>query len=162
MAVSHACKYRWSGIHESCKMNARPNTLSLLFASGLVLAGGNALGQAIATCSAPEGYAYYHHRPPAVSKQESGFQKDAITAGLTTLQRLANGEYDILFVDARKQVFSSRNDGGNVLLLRRGTDDATFLVVYPRQLSIELYTFYTDAGGAKRLICSKARAATEC
>jgi hypothetical protein len=65
--------------------------LGLLAASCFVPAGGNAFAQAIARRSEPQGYAYYHHRPP-VLKHQSGFLKDSITGGL---QRMDNGEYDI-------------------------------------------------------------------
>lgn len=104
--------------------------------------------QVVATCSDPEGHAYYHHTG-VVPKQKSGFSTDRITGGLTTLQRLENGEFDVLIVDSRKQVISYKNDGGRVVLLRKGSSDATFLAVFPGMV-IELYTFYVDADGVKR------------
>ena len=127
----------------------------LLGACCLVLAGSPAFSQVVATCSNPKGYAHYHYRPP-VPKKKSGFQKDAITGGVTTLQRLENGEYDILIVDARKQTISYRKEGGKVMLLRRGASDATFLAVFP-ETTIELYTFYTDADGVKRFDLMQSR-----
>lgn len=126
----------------------QPRVLGVLGAAVSFLVAGGAFAQAVANCSDPEGHAYYHHYPP-VSKKESGFQKDKITGGLTTLQRLDNGDYDILIVDFRKQVISFRQDGGRIMLLRRGTNDATFLVTFPG-MTIELYTFYTDADSVKR------------
>jgi hypothetical protein len=89
------------------------------------------------------------HNYSLVARDKSGFRKAAITGGLTTLQRLENGEYDILFVDVRKQIISYQQDGALVKLLRRGANDATFLVVFPG-MTIELYTFYMDADGARR------------
>ena len=129
-------------------MTALRKTGRLLLASYSAVAVGNASAQAVATCSDPEGHAYYHYAG-LLSKSQSGFEKDKITAGLTTLQRLDNGEYDLLIVDIRKQVISYRNDGGRVILLRRGMNDATFLVIFPGKV-IELYTFYVDSAGAKR------------
>ncbi len=126
----------------------RSSVLRLLGASFIALVTGSACAEAVAVCSDPVGQAYYH-RTPLVSKKDSGFQQDKITGGLTTLQQLENGEYDILIVDTRKQVISFRQDGGNILLLRRGKNDATFLVIFPG-MTIELYTFYTDADGIKR------------
>lgn len=104
--------------------------------------------QVVAKCGQLEGYSHYPYRPP-VPKSQSGFQKDRVTGGLTTLQKLPNGEYDILIVDARKQVISYRQDGGRILLLRRGRTDSTFLVVFA-EMAIELYTFYWDADGISR------------
>jgi len=101
--------------------------------------------QVIAKCGQLEGYANYQNRPP-VPRSKSGFQKDEITGGLTTLQKLSNGEYDILIVDARKQVISFKQDGGKILLLRQGKSDSTFLAIFPG-MAIELYTFYRDADG---------------
>lgn len=114
----------------------------------LLLVGSQAFAEVIASCSDPKGYAQYHFHS-AVPKKQSGLQKDAISGGLTTLRRLDNGEYDILIVDARSQVISFRQDGGKIMLLRRGASDATFLVVFPG-MAIELYTFYVDADGGKR------------
>jgi hypothetical protein len=74
---------------------------------GLCAISAGADGQVIATCSEPEGYAHYHHSG-LVPKRESGFQKDRISGGLTTLQQLENGELDVLIVDTRKQVISYR------------------------------------------------------
>lgn len=127
---------------------AQHGVFGFIGASCAILLAGNAFAQAVATCSDPVGHAYYHHMPH-VSKKESGFQQDKITGGLTTLQRLENGEYDILFVDIRKQIISSRQDGAKVLLLRRGKQDATFLAAYPGG-AIEIYTFYSDAGNVSR------------
>jgi hypothetical protein len=109
----------------------------------------------IASCSDLKGFSYYHHTG-VVPRKESGFQEDKISSGLTTLQRLGNDEYDVLIVDARRQPISMRNDGGKILLLRKGTNDATFLVVFPGMV-IELYTFYRDGDGKARydLLSSK-------
>jgi hypothetical protein len=130
-------------------------TYALLGAGISILITSNTFAQAVAICSDPGGQAFYHHMP-MLPKTESGFQQDRITGGFTTLQRLENGKYDILITDARKQVISSRHDGARVLLLRRGKADATFLVAYPGG-SIEIYTFYADAGNVRRfdLLSSK-------
>jgi len=130
--------------HVSC-LRQVPKVLG---ATSIALVANLCSAQVVATCSEPEGYGYYHHRPP-VSKKDSGFRREKISGGLTTLRRLDSGEYDILYVDAQKQPMSSRQDGGTVLLLRRGTHDATFLVAYPGR-AIQLYTFYVDVEGDKR------------
>lgn len=130
-------------------MIGQRGALLLLGASCLFLAAGSVRAQLIATCSGLEGHAYYHYSG-LLSKQQSGFEKDRIPDGLTTLQKLGNGEFDILIVDTRKQVISYRNDGGKVVPLRRGTRDATFLVVFPGRV-VEIYTIYTDSEGVKRI-----------
>ncbi len=126
-----------------------------VFFVGLWLAPEFAWSQLIAKCGDLTGYSHYHYRSP-VPKDKSGFQEDRISGGLTTLQKLGRGDYDILMVDARKQVISYKQDGGKILLLRRGKDDATFLVIF-KGMVIELYTFYSDAGGEDRydLLTSK-------
>lgn len=104
--------------------------------------------QVIATCNNPEGYAYYHHAG-AVTKKNSGFDKDKISGSMTTIQRMADGTYDILIVDVRKKIMSMTQDGGKVLMLRKGIKDATFLVYFPGN-AIELYTLWIDAEGQSK------------
>jgi 3-hydroxymyristoyl/3-hydroxydecanoyl-(acyl carrier protein) dehydratase len=101
--------------------------------------------QVIASCNNPEGYAYYHHSG-GVSKKSSGFDKDKITGGMTTIQKMPDGSYDILIVDTRKKIMSMTQDGGKVLMLRKGAKDATFLLYFPGN-AIELYTLWIDAEG---------------
>lgn len=101
--------------------------------------------QAITTCQNPEGYSYHHFYGP-VPKVKSGFTKDKITGGMVTLQKVGDGKYDILFVDATKQIISAVGDGGSVTLLRRGKKDVTFVHAYPGKV-IELYTFWEDTEG---------------
>ena len=102
-------------------------------------------GQTIANCSNPEGWSYYHFSG-MVSKKDSGFTKDKVTGGLTTIEKLPNGKYDILTVDARKKVTSMKQEGGDVMLLRRGASDATFLLYFPNN-TIEIYTIWVDKNG---------------
>jgi len=102
-------------------------------------------GQTIANCSNPEGWTYYHFTG-IVSKKDSGFTKDKITGGMITIEKLPNGKYDILSVDARKKVTSMKQDGGDVVLLRKGISDATFLLYFPNS-TIEIYTIWIDKNG---------------
>lgn len=114
-----------------------------------------ALAQVVAACGNVEGYAFYHHAH-SVSKKDSGFTKDKITGGMTTIQKMPDGTFDILIVDARKKIISMVQDEGKVLLLRRGEKDATFLLFFPNN-AIEIYTIWVDAEGQKKydLISSK-------
>jgi len=101
--------------------------------------------QSITSCKNPEGYAFYHHSGQ-VPKERSGFVKDKITGGMVTLQKVGEKQYDILFVDAYKQVISATGDGGTVTLLRKGNKDATFAHFYAGKV-LELYTFWVDTNG---------------
>jgi hypothetical protein len=101
--------------------------------------------QAITSCKNPEGYSY-HHYSGQVPKANSGFTKDKVTGGMVTLQKVGEKKYDILFVDANKEIISAVGDGGNVVLLRRGKADATFMHSYPGKV-IELHTFWIDSDG---------------
>lgn len=111
---------------------------------------GSSLTQAqpITSCKNPEGYAYYHYSGQ-VSKANSGFTKDKITGGMVTLQKVGEKQYDILFVDANKQIISAIGDGGLVMLLRKGKTDATFVHYFSGKV-VELYTFWVDAEGLPR------------
>jgi len=92
----------------------------------------------IASCRNPKGHAFYH--------DIENWQRDGITGGLTTLQKLNDGKYDISIVDVRKKIISFRQDGGEILLLRKGTREATFMHIYPGTV-IELYTFWIGLDG---------------
>lgn len=101
--------------------------------------------QTVASCGEVEGYAYYHYSA-LVSKKNSGFDKDKITGGITTFQKMADGSFDILIVDTRKKIISMVQEGGKVVLLRKGAKDATFLLYFPNN-SIEIYTIWIDNDG---------------
>ena len=103
------------------------------------------IGQTIANCSNPEGWTYYHFNG-MVSKKDSVFTKDKVTGGMTTIEKLSNGKYDILTVDARRKVTSMKQDGGDIVLLRKGASDATFLLYFPNS-TIEIYTIWIDKNG---------------
>ena len=115
----------------------------------LLLFAGNCLAQTIATCRNPSGWDYYHNTG-IVSKNDGGWTKSTITNGLMTIQRLGDGNYDILIADAKtKTARSMAGEGGQVIILRRGDMDATFMYYYPGQV-IELFTIYQDGAGISR------------
>ncbi len=99
----------------------------------------------VASCKNPEGFGYFHHAG-IVSKEDSGFEKDKISGGLTSLVKLPDGKFDIIIVDIRKNIISMTQDGGQIALLRRGSKDATFLHFHPGMVT-EIYTFWIDAEG---------------
>jgi hypothetical protein len=103
------------------------------------------LAQTITNCRNPEGYAYYNYSG-AISKKDSGFQKDKITGGITSFIKLPDGKFDIAIVDTRKQIISFTQDGGRIALVRNGKKDATFLHFHPGMV-IEVYSFWIESDG---------------
>lgn len=114
-----------------------------------------ATGQTIANCRNPEGYAFYHYSG-IVNERQAGFTKDEISGGITKIEKLSDGTFDILLIDVRKRIISLTQDGGKIYLLRRGRQDATFIHLHPGMV-IEIYTIWTDKEGSHRfdLIQSK-------
>jgi hypothetical protein len=130
-------------------MNARIQNFIKIALSSLVLSLPIKVNaQEIATCKEPEGYSYFHHSS-IVPKDKSGWSSNNISGGITTLTKNQNGQYDILILDATKTIKSYVQDGGKVLLLRKGEKDATFLHVYPGNI-IEIYTFWTTSDGKNK------------
>jgi hypothetical protein len=109
----------------------------------------NVNAQEIATCKNLEGYSYYHFSG-VVPKNKSGWNDDKITGGVTTLTKNANGEYDILILDASKTIKSLTQEGGKVILIRKGVKDASFIHLYPGMVA-EVYTFWTTTDGKNKL-----------
>lgn len=106
--------------------------------------------EVITSCQNPKGKAF-HHFQGLTPKESSGWQDDKITGGITMLQKLGKGKYDILLVDVRKKVISlSQDDGGSVTLFRKGKKDASFLYHYPGTV-LEIYTFWQDTEGNYKL-----------
>lgn len=104
-----------------------------------------AIAQTVATCGDTKGFALYHHAG-LIQKKDSGFSKDEITGGMTTIQKNGKDNYDILMVDTRKKIMSLTQEGGTVMLLRKGKKDATFMHYYPGMV-VEIYTIWVDGDG---------------
>lgn len=99
----------------------------------------------IASCSNPIGKGYYP-QTGIVDKEGSGWNDERITGGITKVSLSGEGEFDVLFVDSRNEIISSRQDGGHVLFLNRGEKAFSLLVVYPGKTA-EVYTFIKDDSG---------------
>jgi len=127
------------------KFNLFLSALVLLMSIGFT---NSTLAETIAKCKNPAGYSNYHYAG-LIDKKGSGFVEDKITGGMTTLIKINEKEYDILFTDIRKQIFSVRDDGGKVMLMRLGKNDATFLHMHPGMV-MEIYTFYRETDGEGR------------
>lgn len=115
----------------------------------LLAASGTAFSQDLATCSAPAGYAYFPLRGLLTAK-DAGWETDKISAGVFTLRKVGDSDYDILYVDATKRVYSTKSDGGAVRLLRSGENEMAFISFYPGS-TIEIYTFLRDNAGASQV-----------
>lgn len=111
----------------------------LLFIAVLWIFTESAYSEEIATCNDPKGYAYYPHS--IFSKEDSGWQEDRITGGVTTLTRLGKNDYDILFIDATKRIVSSKQDGGKVIVSKRGVADVYVIVAYEQTGVLRFITF---------------------
>lgn len=112
-------------------------------------------GQIVARCFDPSGYGYFHeYGPPNMSNY--GWKDDRITGGVTLVERLSDGKYDIKIIDTRNRIISLRGDGGEILLARKGIQDATFIYVHPG-MAIEVYSFWRGIDGKNRfsLLSSK-------
>ena len=110
----------------------------------------------IASCSNPSGKGYYPEIG-LVSAKESGWVDEKITGGITKFSRTSDGQYDIFFVDSRKEIVSARQEGGHVLLLNRGKDAFSALVIHPGQTA-EIYTFLKTTSGKYEYIHTLSRA----
>jgi hypothetical protein len=113
--------------------------LIALFASSAAAA------EDIASCSNPTGKGYYP-QTGIVDKEGSGWNDEQISGGITKVSLSGGSEFDVLFVDSRNEIISSRQDGGHVLLLNRGENAFSLLVVYPGKTA-EVYTFIKDDSG---------------
>lgn len=110
----------------------------------------------IASCSDPSGKGYFPEIG-LVGKKDSGWSDEKITGGITKVAKLGKNEYDILFVEARKDIVSARQDGGRVLLLNQGENVFSMLVVYPGTTA-EVYTFLKDNSGKLEYVHTLSRA----
>jgi hypothetical protein len=110
----------------------------------------------IASCSDPSGKGYFPEIG-LVAKKDSGWSDEKITGGVTKVIKIGENEYDVLFVDTRKEIVSARRDGGRVLLLNRGKNAFSLLVVYPGTTA-EVYTFLKSTSGQLEYIQTLSRA----
>jgi len=112
--------------------------------------------QDIASCSNPSGKGYYPELG-IVSKDDSGWEDEKITDGITKLVKTGENQYDLLFVDIRKEIISATQDGGKVLMLNKGENVVSFLIVYPGTTA-EIYTFLKNKSGKLEYINTLSRA----
>lgn len=98
---------------------------------------GTTSAQDLATCRVPAGYACFPERG-LVTAKDSGWTKDAITDGMLSRKKVGNDDYDILILDATKQLRSTKSDGGVVKLFRIGDNEmalSCFTLVAPSKFA---------------------------
>lgn len=107
-----------------------------------------AFSQTIADCKNPEGFSYYHYNVDG--KIQSEFVKDGISNGIISIIRTGSNAYDLVVVDIRKKLISMVQTGGSFFVVRKGSFDATFLLVFPGK-SVEIFTLWSDGKGNNKL-----------
>ena len=128
------------------------SVLGLAIAAVIVVTPTITVAGTIASCGAQKGKAYY---PAAglVPKGEDGWTEDQISDGSTTLTRNEKGEFDVLFRDATRVITSARNDGGEVILLRKSAKEIAVLVAYTEGAeAAEIYSFVREVDGRARML----------
>lgn len=89
-----------------------------------------ASAETIATCSGnSQGKAYYVYGG-IVPKDKSGFVDDGTNDNKISLTLNDQQEWDILWVDARQEIYSARDSGGSVSFIGIGSTGFTLSVVY--------------------------------
>jgi hypothetical protein len=121
------------------------SALACVLAFGLA---SNASAQILAKCFNPAGFGYFHEYGSA-DMSNYGWKDEKISGGVTLLEKMADGKYDIKIIDVRNNLISLRGDGGEILLARSGTLDTTFIYIHPG-MAIEVYSFWTGIDGRHR------------
>ena len=121
----------------------------------LVLGASSALADVVTKCNSPQGYTYFI-AGAAIPKKEAGWVQDSISKGSYLLTHDADGKYDIIFSDALNRTRSSREDGGNVIVVSQSDDHLVLVVAYP-EMNVETWYFRIDRSGAGELSTSQAR-----
>ncbi len=117
---------------------------AIILVIGIIL-GSNVFALEIASCSNPSGTTYYPELG-LIDKNDSGWQSDKITGGITKLSKLGKKDFDIVYVDATNRITSSKESGATVILLSQGKNNISVLVVYQGVLA-EVYSFIKNNSG---------------
>jgi hypothetical protein len=101
--------------------------------------------ETVASCQNPKGHSYYPFNDMTI-KKDAGWFKDGISGGITQLEIDKDGNYDIQFVDASKQIVSAKKDGANIVPLAKGENKFAISTIYSGN-SIETYAFFKEKSG---------------
>ena len=125
-----------------------------MFVVVMVVGGSGAVNaEIIAECGAFEGHSYFFEGA-FVSADDSGWDKDKISSGSTSIV-LIDKKFDVIFTDIAFKNKSSRADGASVIPLNINKDEAiiTLLVNY-EGFSSEFYTYH---GQSKTLVLQQVK-----
>ena len=109
----------------------------------------------ITKCESLSGYSYFLEGG-AIQKKDAGWQKDGISKGSYILIKESKGVYDIVFNDALNRTISSKEDGGQIVVVADTPSTKVILVNYP-DMNIETYYFTLNPSGNGQLSVSQAR-----
>ena len=121
----------------------------------LMLGASSALADVVTKCDSPQGYSYYV-AGSVVPKKDAGWVQDGMSNGSYLLTRDADGNYDIIFSDAINRTASSREDGGNVIVISKSDNHLVVVVAYP-EMNVETWYFRINRSGAGELTMSQTR-----
>lgn len=108
-----------------------------------------AQAQEVATCKDPEGWAYVV-QSGNLAPDKAGWQRERLAKSVFTIQKTGAREFDVLFLDARQQIQSSKKLGAQVFYLGGDDANASFLVAYDYGTSF-VYSLFTESGGQVKL-----------
>lgn len=121
----------------------------------LVLGPSSVFADIVTKCDSPHGYSYFV-AGSFVPKKEAGWVEDGISKGSYLVTRDADGKYDIIFSDAINRTISSREDGGEVVVISKSDNRLVLVVAYP-EMNVETWYFRIDLSGTGELTVSQAR-----
>ena len=101
--------------------------------------------ETVASCQNPKGHTYYPFNDMTI-KKDAGWFKDGISGGITQLEIDNDGNYDIQFVDASKQIVSAKKDGANIVPFAIGENKFGVSTIYLGYL-VETYAFFKEKSG---------------
>jgi hypothetical protein len=136
----------------------KTNIVSILTVLGLLLPS-VVFADDIAVCGESEGHSYYAYRNLVSEEKDSGWKEDGIKNGKFTL-KITDNKLDILISDASGGLFSSKDDGGNVVLVGSGKDFVNVVAIYPTTSVVESYIFQTLRNGKAQAMWTHSKADT--
>lgn len=108
----------------------------------------------IAHCENPQGKSYFPYLG-LVQEKDAGWDENGISNGIFEL--IATDEkLDVRYVDSANRIMSSVGDGGEVIILNRGSKEFSILVYYP-QNAIETYTLYLDNNNKNQFMMTQVK-----
>ena len=110
----------------------------------------------IASCEGLKGWSYYPNKGDLITKENSGWDQDAISKGKTTLTFSETEGIDILFVDVVGDINSSKDQGAKIELVFLDQDSVTVSSYYFGQ-SMELYSFWINNEGLPKYSLHQAK-----